>query len=59
MQPFIEFLKVMVVHGADPHATVDKLEFYRKLDEHKKHLLVLHEQRGANQVVADSLMNGD
>ena len=49
----------MVVHGADPHATVDKLEFYRKLDEHKKHLLVLHEQRGANQVVADSLMNDD
>ena len=41
----------MVENGANPHATVDKLEFYRKLDDHKKHLILLQEQRTADQAV--------
>ena len=42
-QEFVKFLQVLIERGANPRATVDKLEFYRKLDEHKKHLLVLEE----------------
>ena len=40
-QEFVKFLQFMVEKGANPHATVDKLEFYRKLDDHKKHLILL------------------
>ena len=40
-QEFVKFLQFMVENGANPHATVDKLEFYRKLDDHKKHLILL------------------
>ena len=56
-QPFVKFLQELVELGVNAHATVGKLEFYRKLDDHKKHLLLLGEQRGANQVLGDALMN--
>ena len=45
--PFIDFLKFFVGKGADPHAKVDRLEFYRELDEHKRHMQVVGEGREA------------
>jgi hypothetical protein len=43
--PFIEFLKVLIEKGADPHAKVDKIEFYRELDEHKRTITLVGEAR--------------
>lgn len=43
--PFIEFLKVLIEKGADPHAKVDKIEFYRELDEHKRTIALVGEAR--------------
>ena len=44
--------------GANPHAKVDKLEFYRKLDEHRQLLVRISEQRGgleeADEIVAEA-----
>ena len=56
-EPVLQMIKLLKDHGADVNATVQKLEFYRKLDEHKKHLLVLHEQQGSVQAVQNTLMN--
>ena len=47
---------MLIDSGADPHTTVQKLEFYRKLDEHKKHLIVMAEQRVTNQTAQNALM---
>lgn len=55
-QPFVNFLVELIEQGVNPHARVEKLEFYRKLDEHKKHLVLLGDQRNAN-AAADVLMN--
>ena len=38
IQPLVNLLKYIVEKGANPHATVQKLGFYRKLDDHMKHL---------------------
>ena len=38
VEPFIKLLEALVKKGADPQASVDKLEFYRELDKHKQHL---------------------
>jgi hypothetical protein len=43
--PFIEFLKLLISRGADAKACVDKLEFYRELDEHKKHVVITESAR--------------
>ena len=42
---FIDFLKVLIEKGADPHAKVDKIEFYRELDEHKRTIALVGEAR--------------
>lgn len=49
--PFIAFLKQFVGKGADAHAKVDRLEFYRELDEHKRHMQVVGEGREAAALV--------
>jgi hypothetical protein len=49
--PFIEFLQMFVAKGANPHAKVDRLEFYRLLDEHKKHLTLVSEAKEAVDAV--------
>ena len=33
--PFLDFLKLIVLTGGDPHACVGKIEFYRELDVKK------------------------
>jgi hypothetical protein len=43
--PFIELLKVLIEKGANPHAKVDKIEFYRELDEHKRTIALVGEAR--------------
>lgn len=43
--PFIDFLKVLIEKGADPHAKVDKIEFYRELDEHKRTIALVGNAR--------------
>lgn len=43
IQEFVKFLQILIDNGANPHAKVQKLEFYRKLDEHKQHLFKLEE----------------
>ena len=58
-EPMLALIHFMAERGADVHAKVEKVEFYRKLDEHKKHLLVLHEQRGSVQAVQDTLMRDE
>jgi hypothetical protein len=57
--PFIELLKSLVKIGADPKATVDKLEFYRELDKHKQHLMLVQDQREGLNVVQDAVMQGE
>jgi hypothetical protein len=32
-EPFVELLKYLVAHGADPMAKVEKLKYYRRLEE--------------------------
>ena len=44
-EPFIALLKLLVNKGANPHAKVDKLEFYRELDEHKRRLAMVSEAK--------------
>ena len=44
-EPFIELLRLLVQKGADVHSRVDKLEFYRELDLHKRHIALLGEAR--------------
>lgn len=56
-QEFVKLLAIMKEYGADPHAKVDKLEFYRKLDAHKKQLIYVAEQRAAGQVVEDVMLD--
>ena len=41
VEPFIALLKSLIEKGANPKATVDKLEFYRELDKHKQHLMLV------------------
>ena len=43
--PLIAFLKTLIEKGADPHAKVDKIEFYRELDEHKRTIALVGEAR--------------
>ena len=43
--PFIEFLKFLILKGADPYAKVDKVQFYRDLDELKIKLAIEEEAR--------------
>jgi len=38
-------LRIIIQKGADPHAKVDKIEFYRELDEHKRTLVLVGEAR--------------
>ena len=38
-QPFVELLKYLVSHGADPMAKVDKLAYYRRLEEQRQKIL--------------------
>jgi len=42
---------MFVAKGANPHAKVDRLEFYRLLDEHKKHLTLVSEAKEAVDAV--------
>jgi len=58
-KPMTEFIQLLVERGCNPHATVQKLEFYRKLDEHKQHLLMMAEQRSTVQAVQDTLMQSE
>ena len=44
-EPFIALLKLIVNKGANPHTKVDKIEFYRDLDEHKRRLAMVGEAR--------------
>jgi hypothetical protein len=37
-EPFIELVKQLVSMGCDPYAKVEKLAFYRELDERKRHM---------------------
>jgi len=43
--PLIDFLRIIIAKGANPHAKVDKIEFYRELDEHKKTVALVSEAR--------------
>jgi hypothetical protein len=43
--PFIFLLRVLIQKGADPHAKVEKLEFYRELDQHKRQLTLVQDVR--------------
>ena len=43
--PLIEFLKTIIQKGANPHSKVDKIEFYRELDEHKRTIVLVGEAR--------------
>ena len=47
----MKFLQVLVEKGANPHANVEKLEFYRKLDVHKRHLTLIAETRNVQDAV--------
>lgn len=44
-EPFIALLKLIVNKGANPNTKVDKIEFYRDLDEHKRRLAMVGEAR--------------
>ena len=48
VQPFIKCLKLLVQKGADPHATVQKLKYYRELDEEKRKRALVKEAAQAN-----------
>lgn len=56
LKPFIELLKILVGANADPHAKVDKLEFYRELDQHKQKLYLVEEAREGITIVKDQEM---
>ncbi len=43
--PFIFLLRLVVSKGANPQTKVDKTEFYRELDEHKRRLAMVGEAR--------------
>lgn len=45
--PFVALLKMMVAKGSDSWQKVGKTLFYRELDEHKRHLVVVNEARDA------------
>jgi len=38
-EPFVNLLKYLVSHGADPKAKVDKLAYYRRLEEQRQKIL--------------------
>jgi len=50
-EPFIALLKLLVLKGANPHAKVDKIEFYRELDQHRRHIAMVGEAREGLQTV--------
>lgn len=54
--PLIELLRLMVSAGSDPLAKVDKLEFYRDLDQHKQKLFLVEETREGMNIVKDAEM---
>ncbi len=54
-KPFIEFLKIFIAKGADPHQKVGKIKFYRELDTHKRHLMQLNEARDAVNAVQSEM----
>jgi len=35
LHPFIDFMRQLIKKGANPHAKVEKIKFYRELDKHK------------------------
>jgi len=50
-KPFIDFLQIIISKGSNPHQKVGKTKFYRELDEHKRHLLLVGEAREAVEAV--------
>jgi hypothetical protein len=38
-QPFVDLLKYLVRHGANPLAKVEKLQYYRQLEEQREKIL--------------------
>jgi hypothetical protein len=56
INPFIDLLRLMVQHGADPRAKVEKMEFYRELDKHKQKLTLVEEAREGMTMVKDQEM---
>jgi len=56
LKPFIELLRILVKAKADPSAKVDKLEFYRELDQHKQKLYLVEEAREGITIIKDQEM---
>jgi len=48
VQPFLKCLKLLIEKGADPHAQVQKLKYYRELDEEKRKMAMVKEAAKAN-----------
>lgn len=59
-QPFVDLLKYFVAHGADPLAKVDKLLYYRRLEEQRDSILrdenMLAAEEVKQEVQADVVM---
>jgi hypothetical protein len=50
-EPFIALLNLLVLKGANPHAKVDKNEFYRELDLHKRRIAMVGEAREGLSII--------
>ena len=48
VQPFLKCLSLLIEKGADPHAQVVKLKYYRELDEEKRKIEMVKEAAKAN-----------
>lgn len=53
--PFIALLSQLVQWGARTSVCVDKLEFYRELDQHKRQVLGINEVREEYQMVENAI----
>ena len=51
----MDFLKYLIQLGANPHAKVDKLQFYRELDAHKRQLVRMEEDREGVDYVGNAM----
>lgn len=49
--PFIQLCKILIEKGADPMLKVQKLQFYREFDEHKRLSLSMAENRQVAQLM--------
>ena len=48
VQPLLKCLALLIEKGADPHAQVQKLKYYRELDEEKRKMAMVKEAAKAN-----------